>query len=761
MEKVIQRKHDSVQKANLFQKRLVWDCMYKEEFIKVMLLLSEPHELDRAKQIEKEIFKVFMEFDADKSGSIDAVELGQAMEKMGTPKSQQEIQDLIMQVDQEGTGEINFVAFAELFGIKAQQIDYAEAGRAEQLNQLSEARAAFKAFDLDKSDSIDVTELGAIMKTMGKNLTDRQLRKMMASVDEDGSGEIDFPEFCVLIGIKWEERFLMDVKEIDAHARKKEKSGKNRGSISQEESTGVVRATADDMAPEGAIVQQDSTGALAVSYSPNGQMVAICCRDDTVKIYELVKGTKARRMCSLRAHTHYVMHVAWSPDSDRVVSVGADKMLYLWHVKSGQSLQSTKAHSAYIRCVDWASNGTLFATGSSDKTVKLWSPITLEQKKLLLGHSNWVRWVKFTFDSKRLISGGDDSFMIIWSIPEGQILQRITGIRKTISAACFLNAPSYAIPPIVTGQLNGEASIWLPDSGLHGFMHFTLVGLDFLPAGPEGTTRYVLLEVGRNRHSLRTESREGQELDWSGDTDKMVSCSVWDMTEVMRVQVFETRVTDGEGVRLLGEMQTTHQELISSGSAEGIQKRFHLTTPDEEKLTNGREALTVLRLKTMFEKMDHNANLQIVIEEGKNMKNRVDPGPINSLCLVRTQRGQEFKTNVVMGSKTPQWGKECYFGIGPGTHEVSVHAYELNGRDRSTTELGSFQLRMDKLLSKVCSQQEPLSSWYVVRNEVDRKSRGSVRLKFTYSEAVRALPRAPRAPRAPAPSVTRALVLTN
>ena len=58
MEKVIQRKHDSVQKANLFQRRLVWDCMYKEEFIKVMLLLSEPHELDRAKQIEKEIFKV-------------------------------------------------------------------------------------------------------------------------------------------------------------------------------------------------------------------------------------------------------------------------------------------------------------------------------------------------------------------------------------------------------------------------------------------------------------------------------------------------------------------------------------------------------------------------------------------------------------------------------------------------------------------------------------------------------------------------------
>ena len=29
-------------------------------------------------------------------------------------------------------------------------------------------------------------------------------------------------------------------------------------------------------------------------------------------------------------------------------------------------------------------------------------------------------------------------------------------------------------------------------------------------------------------------------------------------------------------------------------------------------------------------------------------------GPINSLILVRTQRGQEYKTGVVMNSKTPQ-----------------------------------------------------------------------------------------------------------
>jgi len=42
---------------------------------------------------------------------------------------------------------------------------------------------------------------------------------------------------------------------------------------------------------------------------------------------------------------------------------------------------------------------------------------------------------------------------------------------------------------------------------------------------------------------------------------------------------------------------------------------------------------------------------------------------------------------------------------------------------------------MDKLLQKVCSQQEPLEGWHVVRNQEDGKSRGVVRLTFVHSEA--------------------------
>ena len=59
-------------------------------------------------------------------------------------------------------------------------------------------------------------------------------------------------------------------------------------------------------------------------------------------------------------------------------------------------------------------------------------------------------------------------------------------------------------------------------------------------------------------------------------------------------------------------------------------------------------------MKCRFEAMDHNANLTITVQEGKNMKHPDIKGPISTRVTVRTQRGQEYSTGVVINSKTPQ-----------------------------------------------------------------------------------------------------------
>jgi hypothetical protein len=54
-----------------------------------------------------------------------------------------------------------------------------------------ETRAAFAVFDKDGSGSISADELRQVMKSLGENLTDREIDEMIAEADKDRNGTID------------------------------------------------------------------------------------------------------------------------------------------------------------------------------------------------------------------------------------------------------------------------------------------------------------------------------------------------------------------------------------------------------------------------------------------------------------------------------------------------------------------------------------------------------------------------------------------
>ena len=66
-------------------------------------------------------------------------------------------------------------------------------------DKLAEYREAFDLFDEDGSGEIDVEEFENLMKTLGYNYTDIELKEMIEQIDIDGSGEIDFAEFITLM----------------------------------------------------------------------------------------------------------------------------------------------------------------------------------------------------------------------------------------------------------------------------------------------------------------------------------------------------------------------------------------------------------------------------------------------------------------------------------------------------------------------------------------------------------------------------------
>ena len=64
------------------------------------------------------------------------------------------------------------------------------------ISVLASYKEAFSVFDKDGSGTVSTSELGEMMSALGQNLSAEELDAMVEEVDADGSGEIDFDEFC-------------------------------------------------------------------------------------------------------------------------------------------------------------------------------------------------------------------------------------------------------------------------------------------------------------------------------------------------------------------------------------------------------------------------------------------------------------------------------------------------------------------------------------------------------------------------------------
>ncbi|KAG8078248.1 hypothetical protein GUJ93_ZPchr0007g3346 [Zizania palustris] len=68
--------------------------------------------------------------------------------------------------------------------------------------QVAEFKEAFSLFDKDGNGSITTDELGTVMRSLGQNPTEVELKDMIAEVDADGSNTVDFQEFLGLMARK-------------------------------------------------------------------------------------------------------------------------------------------------------------------------------------------------------------------------------------------------------------------------------------------------------------------------------------------------------------------------------------------------------------------------------------------------------------------------------------------------------------------------------------------------------------------------------
>ncbi|CAD7091352.1 unnamed protein product [Hermetia illucens] len=138
---------------------------------------------------EAVLLKAFQMFDPRKSGFIEKDRVRTILTTLDFRYDDAELGKLLEGED-EGTGQINFDSFRRI----AQHYQEEDDAAMEQ-----ELKEAFRLYDKAGNGYIPVASLREILQALDDKLNNDQLDEMIAEIDTDGSGTVDFDEFMEMM----------------------------------------------------------------------------------------------------------------------------------------------------------------------------------------------------------------------------------------------------------------------------------------------------------------------------------------------------------------------------------------------------------------------------------------------------------------------------------------------------------------------------------------------------------------------------------
>jgi len=151
--------------------------------------MSVPEITEDQKAEFKAAFDIFVEDSTD--GTISTKELGKVLRMLGQNPSEQELQEMVDEVDEDGSGTIDFDEFTQMM---SKQL------AAEALEQIperpeKELAEAFRIFDSKCDGFIDGDELRAAFELTTENVEDWEIDQFISEGDKNEDGKMDYEEW--------------------------------------------------------------------------------------------------------------------------------------------------------------------------------------------------------------------------------------------------------------------------------------------------------------------------------------------------------------------------------------------------------------------------------------------------------------------------------------------------------------------------------------------------------------------------------------
>ncbi|KAF9136314.1 hypothetical protein BGW39_000030 [Mortierella sp. 14UC] len=167
---------------------------------------------------------------------------------------------------------------------------------------------------------------------------------------------------------------------------------------------------------------QESESVECCAVSLDGKSFAAGLFGGGINFYDTATWT---RTGTLQGHEERVTSLAFSPNSQQLLSGSVDKTLRLWGCQTGTVDFILEGHSNEVATVVFSPTGKQVASASRDKSVRLWDTHTGAVTFVLTAHTDEVTDVTYSPDGGTIASTSLDGTVRIFDTLTGQSVQEL------------------------------------------------------------------------------------------------------------------------------------------------------------------------------------------------------------------------------------------------------------------------------------------------------------------------------------------------
>jgi WD40 repeat protein len=222
----------------------------------------------------------------------------------------------------------------------------------------------------------------------------------------------------------------------------------------------TVRIWNPDSGQELRLLRGHTCEVKCVVFSPDGQRLVSAGGFGVVKVWDQASGQEVR---TLTGHTSYVTCLAFSPDGKRLATGSGihDRTVKVWDVASGEVLHTLRGHTERgVLTVAFSPDGQKLASVGYDNTVRMWDAASGKELPALKGHTDWLYSAAFSPDGKRRAVVAGIGVQVV-DVASGKVLYSLGGHWNGISSVAF--SPDGGRLASADGL--GTVRIWDADNG--------------------------------------------------------------------------------------------------------------------------------------------------------------------------------------------------------------------------------------------------------------------------------------------------------